>query len=302
MNQVVRLPAFDWFSWDCIGVTVAEDEDTAVAFDALPWKHARQISADESFEFFQFKCIGCGLVASVNPRLGRIQWFILGEHWIRCLQQAIAPSLALARAISPSPDCPQLQLNAIKIPTIQSPLFSIGQACDDNCIAVFTNKEVTISKANDISISCNKEPLIKGHQADNKLWCIPVPKQPTHLANSAHTQTNAKKLATFLHAAAGYPPLSTFCKAIDAGWFITWPGLSSPLIRKHLEQSVPTLMGRIKRVRQGLRSTRAPPAPLFTQDEPLDPPRSRINRQHQVTANAFKLEELQGLILSLIHI
>ena len=107
-----------------------------------------------------------------------------------------------------------------RIPTIQSPLFSIGQACDDECIAIFTNKEVTISKANDISISHNEEPLIKGHQADNKLWHVPVPEQPTHAANSAHTQSNAKKLATFLHTCAGCPQIQSFCKETPWSGFV----------------------------------------------------------------------------------
>mmetsp|Transcript_40088 Transcript_40088/g.43504 ORF Transcript_40088/g.43504 Transcript_40088/m.43504 type:complete len:182 (+) Transcript_40088:3731-4276(+) len=44
-----------------------EDKDTAVAFVASPGEHARQVSADEAIEFFQFKCIGCDVVASVNP-------------------------------------------------------------------------------------------------------------------------------------------------------------------------------------------------------------------------------------------
>ena len=162
-----------------------------------------------------------------------------------------------------------------RMPTIQSPLFSIGQACDDACIAVFTNKEITIFKASDVTISHQKELIIQGHCADNKLWHIPVPKQSTHFANSACTQTNAKKPLTSLHVAAGYPPVTMFHKATDTGWFITWPGLSSPLIRKHLEQSIPTIMGRIQRARQGLRSTQA--SPLFTQDEPLDPPQSQID-------------------------
>lgn len=134
-----------------------------------------------------------------------------------------------------------------RIPTIQAPSFSIGQVCDDNCIAVFTNQAVTISKVSDINVTCMKEPTITGCQATNKLWNIPAPKQPTHMANSACTQVNANELAAFLHATAGHPALQAFCKAIDAGWFITWPGLSSPLIHKHLKQSIPTIMGKIQR-------------------------------------------------------
>jgi len=91
---------------------------------------------------------------------------------------------------------------------------------------------------------------------------------PTFCANSAYHQSNKKTLATFLHAAAGYTPNKTFYKAIDDGLYASWPGLTSKLIRKHLQKSIPTVMGRQKRMRQGIRSTskkEEPPAIPFLQ-------------------------------------
>ena len=48
-----------------------------------------------------------------------------------------------------------------------------------------------------------------------------------------------KDLAIFLHATAGYPPVDSFYKAINAGYFLTWPGLTRTLIRKQLGKSSP---------------------------------------------------------------
>ena len=186
-----------------------------------------------------------------------------------------------------------------KINGIHTPLLSIGQLCDDNCIAIFNHNEVLIAKSNTVSIKINGKPLLKGLRATNKLWYVPIPTQPlpqpTHSANSAYHQPNAKKLAVFLHAAAGYPPVSTFCKAIDNGFLTTWPGLTSKLVRKHIEQSIPSIMGRMKRTRQGLRSTTRTP-PQFNDTDTLEAPRDLRNRQHQVGACAFNFEALQGLI------
>ena len=135
-------------------------------------------------------------------------------------------------------------------------------------------------------------PDANGTRIPPGLWYIPVtalgkPNQiPTMpepqrqiTAHSAYHQRNSQKLATFLHAAAGYPPISTLCKAIDAGFLATWPGLSSPLIQKHLEISVPTIMGRLKCTRQGIRSTHpinAPPKLDSEEADTLEPPRSHM--------------------------
>jgi len=119
----------------------------------------------------------------------------------------------------------------------------------------------------------------------------------SHIAHSAYHQANQPALATFLHSTAGSPPLKTFCNAIDNGFFATWPGLTSKFIRKYLEKSVATVMGRQKRMRQGIRSTKEklPVVPPID-DWPLPPPRSHIDRTHEVGAAVFDMEDLKGLI------
>ena len=109
------------------------------------------------------------------------------------------------------------------------------------------------------------------------------------------TKTNDQNRTIFLHAAAGYPTVSTFCKAIDAGFFATWPNLTSALARKHLHNVIPTIMGRLKHTRKGLRSTRQIPPPIITEDS-LDPLRSHTDRRNEIGVSAFQLDEIDGLI------
>ena len=65
-----------------------------------------------------------------------------------------------------------------------------------------------------------------------------------------------KDLVIFLHAAAFSPSISTWCDAIDKGYFATWPGLTSSLVRKHLPKQMATSKGHLKEERKGLRSTK----------------------------------------------
>lgn len=82
LDQMVCSSAFDWFTKNDIGIIVTECENMTVAFVAAPWKHAREVCACQSFEFFKFKCIDCDLVASVNAGSRWVWWLLLGEDWI----------------------------------------------------------------------------------------------------------------------------------------------------------------------------------------------------------------------------
>jgi hypothetical protein len=62
----------------------------------------------------------------------------------------------------------------------------------------------------------------------------------------------------FYHASLFSPSLSTWCQAIDAGHFTTWPGLTSATVRKYPPQSTPMHQGHLDQVEANLRSTRLP--------------------------------------------
>jgi len=190
-----------------------------------------------------------------------------------------------------------LQQPCHRMPSIHKPLYSIGQATDAGTTAVFTATRMFIANNNDITIKLKNTPLVTGTRTPPGLWRMnlssnqkqpPESRQTTqHAANSAYEKRTKPELAIFLHATAGFPPPKTFCAAIDAGFFATWPGLTSELIRKHLPKSIPSIMGRMRRLPQGIRST--------TKEPELPSPRTNRNRQHFIGPTAFHQEELNAL-------
>ena len=52
------------------------------------------------------------------------------------------------------------------------------------------------------------------------------------------------------------PGVHNCTKAIDAGYFAIWTGLTSELVRKHLPKSLATAKGHLKQYRQNILSTR----------------------------------------------
>ena len=63
--------------------------------------------------------------------------------------------------------------------------------------------------------------------------------------------------------------MDTWCKAIDAGYFTTWPGLTSNLVCKHLPVSIEMAKCHLQLARQHVQSTRnqptrtPPPQPIY---------------------------------------
>ena len=52
----------------------------------------------------------------------------------------------------------------------------------------------------------------------------------------------------YLHAAVGFPVKQTFLDTIKAGNFVTWPGLTTTVVRKHFPDSDETQQGHIKKM------------------------------------------------------
>ena len=93
-------------------------------------------------------------------------------------------------------------------------------------------------------------------------------------------------LVQYLHRCAFSPVVHTWTKAIGAGFFATWPGLTSELVRKHLPKSLATAKGHLKQDRQNIRSTK-----LSVATAPLVLPRQHAPpaRSHQVFVDTVEL-------------
>ena len=97
------------------------------------------------------------------------------------------------------------------------------------------------------------------------LWDLHIPSTSSaasnqstlHQANTIIRKDKSKtKIEKYLHAAAGYPVISTFIQAIKKGNFLSWPGIESILFKKHLPKSMATTKGHLYQERKNLQSTK----------------------------------------------
>ena len=139
-------------------------------------------------------------------------------------------------------------------------LLSIGQLCDDNCIAILDKKKIEIFKDNACVLTGTR------NTADG-LWDIPLPGATSLISQSNTTprhQANAiirkdltnTQLVQYLYGCCGSPAVKTWKTAIANGNFITWPGLDSLPIDKNLPKSVASAMGHLDQERKNLQSTK----------------------------------------------
>ena len=126
-------------------------------------------------------------------------------------------------------------------------LISIRQLCDHGFSAMFTSKDVSLTGPN--------TTLTGTHNTENGLYYIdlqrtdpaqtaPLP-QHAPCSNNVHTLSTKSDIMQYLYRAAFSPVVSTWTNAITAGFFTTWPGLNSALVRKHLPKSLATAKGHL---------------------------------------------------------
>ena len=130
-------------------------------------------------------------------------------------------------------------------------LLSVGQLCDDGYKIHFTKTNVILSKNGKIAAQGNRNSL-------NGMWYInlPIPTTKSNIANFVLPYKPIKKAIQFLHAACFSPCISTWCNAIDNGFFKSWPILTSKRVRQCLEMPPSaTIKGHMTQERQNLRST-----------------------------------------------
>jgi len=134
-------------------------------------------------------------------------------------------------------------------------LISLGQLCDHNCKIVLDKNNVFVIK--------NGEIIITGHRnRSDGLWDIPV-SQHNAIKNSTLSTTKSQKmnviltkdktkheLVNYLHACCFSPTKRTFLQAIKKGNFITWPGLTTELVSKHLITPIATAKGHLTQERK----------------------------------------------------
>jgi hypothetical protein len=78
----------------------------------------------------------------------------------------------------------------------------------------------------------------------------------TSTANAVINNPNLAERIAFYHASMFSPALSTWCAAIDAGHFTSWPELTSVQVRRYPPQSIAMVKGHLDQERANVRSTK----------------------------------------------
>ena len=143
-------------------------------------------------------------------------------------------------------------------PQLKTSLISIPQLCDAGYKAIFDENKVDIVKDNKI--------LLDGHRdKESNLYMIDLDRaskrQKTEKSiaqiNNAYTSGPKKTLIEYYHKCICSLTIDTWCKAIDKGFFNTWPNLTSEAVRKHMTKSSATSKGYMNQQRQNIRSTKS---------------------------------------------
>ena len=123
-------------------------------------------------------------------------------------------------------------------------LISIGQLCDAGYTATLTAHTATVSHGPDTIVTGHHDPI-------TCLWHVPldIPKSQSpaqqHFCQSINPGTNIVDRIAYYHACYFSPALSTWCAAIDAGCFTTWPELTSSLVCKYPLPSIAMVYGNL---------------------------------------------------------
>ena len=196
-----------------------------------------------------------------------------------------------------------------KFADITIPLLSVYRLCEANLEVCFRRDHVQVTNPQ------GKTVLLGELDPQTKLYMVsmhdemvnpPHTTQPTHRAhytlqaraNGAYTVQAAPTLTNFYHATLGYPPIQSWLRAIDKGYFVGWPGLTSERVRKYCTKKTHTSYGHQKLVKKNVKSTKPSPPPepkppQLTDPESPIPPRSHV---HDVAVGTIPESDLQNLI------
>ena len=125
-------------------------------------------------------------------------------------------------------------------------LISLGQLCDNDCIAILDKNKINILKYSKL--------MLKGHQnKSDGLWYIPISKTSRHRSHGIITRDKTKTyLIQYLQVCWFSPKPRTFMKVIKNGNFLTWPRLNNQTLLKYLPPSIATVLGQLYQERKNL--------------------------------------------------
>ena len=159
----------------------------------------------------------------------------------------------------------QLAVKARKatiLPGLTKSLISVNKMAKNGYTTIFRPRDegVTFHKEGTLTIITSEPPVLQGCKKKGEtLWTVPIPqttrKKREEISN-VYNLPSISQMIKYHHAAVGYPVKDTWIKAINAGNYTTWPGLTSAAVQKHFPESDETQKGHMKKQRQGVRSTK----------------------------------------------
>ena len=201
---------------------------------------------------------------------------------------------------------PQAAKEAHRALGLTNNLLSVSAICDAGCEVFFNSTGC--------EVSFNGEIILRGwRDFCSNMWRVSlvddgaktvIPDDSQHITND-HSITNAEsipdffansiykcentdQLIKFYHVTMGFPNISTWCKAINAGYFRGWPSLTSKRVRQVIKIVDKTEMGHMDQQRKGLRSTKT----VADETDSMEPiPQSpQNNRCHHVYMTIADIE------------
>ena len=187
---------------------------------------------------------------------------------------------------------PKAAREAHAAPTITNNLLSVSVLCDAGCQVFFHE--------HGCEVTFNGETILRGwRDFITNMWRVslipdggnniiladdaPVP-MPDFLANSIYECETTNQLIHFYHATMGFPVTSTWCKAIDAGYFRGWPSLTSKRVRKFIKVVGETEMGHMDQRKVGIRSTKPDTDPDSMESVPQTPSNDKTHHVYMSIA------------------
>jgi hypothetical protein len=139
--------------------------------------------------------------------------------------------------------------------------MSVNKMSEEGYTTIFHPGEegITIHQEGSVQITMTEPPILHGSKLNReKLWTISgkTGKNKREEVSNVYSLPSVQQSVKYLQASAGFPVCDTWLDAVQAGNYVTWPGLTTATIRRHCPDSDETQKGHMKKQRQGVRSTR----------------------------------------------
>ena len=125
------------------------------------------------------------------------------------------------------------------------PLISVKRLCDSDLEVHFKAKQVTVTDHLGTKVLAGVlDPktelyMIHLHDQASLVNSDALPRGDTSTpqlnkqSRSAYTIKTVPALINFYHISLGAPPISTWIKAINLGWFTSWPALTADRVQSN---------------------------------------------------------------------